>query len=98
VQSLCWPACVKLVGNWLTPVHHLIDDDDDDYDSASTTSEDSDPTSIADGQIGIVSPAHSGMLFGLWSSNASVGNIVGALMAAVALGIAGAYSFMKGIE
>ncbi|EER15630.1 hypothetical protein Pmar_PMAR025643, partial [Perkinsus marinus ATCC 50983] len=50
VQSLCWPACVKLVGNWLTPVHHLIDDDDD----VSTTSEDSDPISIADGQIGIV--------------------------------------------
>ncbi|KAF4660562.1 hypothetical protein FOL47_007090 [Perkinsus chesapeaki] len=37
------------------------------------------------------------MLFGLWSSNASVGNIVGALMAAGALGIAGALSGPKEI-
>ncbi|KAF4695749.1 hypothetical protein FOZ60_003344 [Perkinsus olseni] len=87
VQSLCWPACVKLVGNWLAPVHHLIEGSEEDE-----TSEDSETASVVDDRIGVVNPAHSGMLFGLWSSNASVGNIVGALMAALALGIAGAHA------
>ncbi|KAF4689519.1 hypothetical protein FOZ60_001572 [Perkinsus olseni] len=90
VQSLCWPACVKLVGNWLAPVHHLIEGSEEDE-----TSEDSETASVVDDRIGVVNPAHSGMLFGLWSSNASVGNIVGALMAALALGIAGAHAALK---
>ncbi|KAF4751000.1 hypothetical protein FOZ63_002897, partial [Perkinsus olseni] len=90
VQSLCWPACVKLVGNWLAPVHHLIEGSEEEETSA-----DSDTASVADDRVGVVNPAHSGMLFGMWSSNASVGNIVGALMAALALGIAGAHAALK---